>query len=263
MALSLMLALMAGGLSGCESGAVVEGLVVDFQGQPLPGVAVIHARDGAQTITNALGTYRLRIQPGETGLEYRKTGYTPGNLQLNIERPRLVEANTVLLWPLPIEKGVYLFKDFRYHELERMEPEAYQQEDGSPLLALPRTPEMETDLESLRLLCYDMPPFDVRLHRLSEITARKPMTGAVEETVWGPVETISILSAPIDEPEQLLLEIDLLSTLQPGVYAVHWGALDGYTTLDSRCYVFRIADPEEDEATEEDIESEDNDDAEA
>jgi hypothetical protein len=32
--------------------------------------------------------------------------------------------------------------------------------------------------------------------------------------------------------------------LTPGVYAVHWGALEGYTTTDSRMFLFRVGEAE-------------------
>lgn len=241
-------------LAGCESGVVLQGMVVDFKGEALPGVAVIISETGSQTITNGQGTYKLRAPLGAVTVEYRKTGYTPGRMELNLIDVRPVDVNTALLWPLPIEKGVYLFDNFRYRDIDRMEPETYQRDNGSPVLALPREPDVETTQQAVRLLCYDMPPFDIRVHRLSELKARKPMSGAVEETVWVPVENISIFPVAIDEPERLLLEIDILNPLQPGIYAIHWGALDGYTTLDSRCFVFRVI--EETEVPEDNTEEE-------
>ncbi len=233
-------------LAGCESGVLLQGMVVDFKGEALPGVAVINSESGSQTITNGQGTYRLRVPLGTVSIEYHKTGYTPGRMELNLQDTRSVDVNNALLWPLPIEKGVYLFVNFQYHDVDRMEPETYQRNNGSPVLALPREPDTETTQQTVRLLCYDMPPFDIRVHRLSELKVKKPMSGAIEETVWGPVENISVFPVGIDEPERLLLEIDILNPLQPGIYAVHWGALDGYTTLDTRCFVFRVIEEKQD-----------------
>ena len=37
-----------------------------------------------------------------------------------------------------------------------------------------------------------------------------------------------------------LLKLNLLDPLDPGRYALHWGALEGYTTIDDRMYMFEI-----------------------
>ena len=45
------------------------------------------------------------------------------------------------------------------------------------------------------------------------------------------------------EPERLLLQLRMAEPLRPSVYAVHWGALDGHTSTDSRAFLFRVIDP--------------------
>jgi len=55
---------------------------------------------------------------------------------------------------------------------------------------------------------------------------------------------------PIDLPEGQLQRVVVDRPLQPGVYAVHWGAIEGYTTLDARAYVFRVVEPPEPEPEE-------------
>jgi hypothetical protein len=50
--------------------------------------------------------------------------------------------------------------------------------------------------------------------------------------------------APADEPKHLLGEVRFLDALEPGVYALHWGALNGYSATDSRLFLFAVPSPE-------------------
>jgi hypothetical protein len=71
-----------------------------------------------------------------------------------------------------------------------------------------------------------------------------PATPAmVTETVWATQELISALPAPIDEPEKLLVQLKPAGPLTPGVYGVHWGALEGHASTDPFVFLFRVADP--------------------
>ena len=45
---------------------------------------------------------------------------------------------------------------------------------------------------------------------------------------------------PVDEPERYLQQIRLAEPLEPGLYAVHWGALAGHKTSETRAFVFQI-----------------------
>jgi len=112
------------------------------------------------------------------------------------------------------------------------------------------------------IICHRLPPYDVRLCRLRQVKAAligenppvaplpdTPTSGAAApvytEMVWVPDTDIPATTAPIDEPNKLLVELKLSATLDPGTYAAHWGAFNGYASIDAYAYLFRVSAPEE------------------
>ena len=61
------------------------------------------------------------------------------------------------------------------------------------------------------------------------------------------------MERPLDEPDRLLVELAPAAMLEPGTYAVHWGAFEGLASLEPRVFLFRVPDPA---ATEEEKEAE-------
>ena len=263
---------------GCEQGVVVRGRVVDMKGEGLPGVAVTVRGTERQTTTNAAGRYTLRCAPGVITLDFIKTGYTQGTLQVEARRTGVMDVREALLWLLPPAKGVYLLHDYRYLETTRADPKRYVEKDRGPVFAVKRDPDLvvrqpfggpEVLPGAPALIAFKMPSYDARLYRLHQIEAHPPEHRAAiaptppdaaaaapqrripppaTETVWAAADNIPIIVAPIDEPERLLLELRPATPLMPGTYAVHWGAFDGHVSTDPGIFLFRIADPEEDPA---------------
>ena len=159
---------------------------------------------------------------------------------------RTVTVQSVKLWPLPQGKGVYLFENYRYRSLKRTEPKHYIQKDGPARFGVKIPPEEGTLENRPLLIAYKLPPYDLKLHRLEPIKASMPQedppTFALD--IWVGVEEAPVIAIPIDEPERLLLELRPVRALVPGVYAAHWGALDGYTSTELRVFLFRIFDPD-------------------
>lgn len=270
---------------GCEQGVVVRGRVVDVKGEGLPGVAVTVQGTDRQTTTNAAGRYTLRCAPGVVTLDFIKTGYTQGTLQVEARRTGVMDVREALLWLLPPAKGVYLFHDYRYLETTRADPKRYVEKDRGPVFVVKREPDLvvrqpfggpEVVPGAPALVAFKMPPYDARLYRLHQIEAYPPehrtavaptSAGAsavasaaapqrkilmpATETVRAAADNIPLIVAPIDEPERLLLELRPAIPLAPGTYAVHWGAFDGHVSTDPGIFLFRIADPEEDGEAEE------------
>jgi hypothetical protein len=242
-------------MAGCRPN-VIEGAVVDVKGDALPCVAVtvtheraqgFRARDGAQSLTNALGRYRVPFQPGSVELEFIKTGYTPGRLLLTVPASREVPATTVILWQLPAGKGVYLFENFRYEALSAVEPRPYRAGQHEVVHGAPRNPELGTENANPMILCYKMPDYDIALCKLqlAEVALPGMENVTFTEKVWIRAEPLPVTLERIDEPEGSLFELRLSRPLEPGVYGIHWGALDGYTTTDPRVFLFRVAEPGE------------------
>ncbi len=232
-------------VAGCER-SVIEGMVVDVKGEALPGVAVGLVNGEAQGVTDACGRYKLAFEPGALEIEFIKTGYTPGRLDLRVHEARLVDAATVVLWPLPLSKGVYLFEGYRYRQMEAAEPQPYRTNEHDVVHGIERAPELETQNRTPLILCYKMPHYDVHFCRLEQVEAASFQSPDLmyAQRVWVRAESLPVVIDPIDEPEASLIELRLSRPLDPGVYAVHWDALDGYTTTDPRAFLFSLTEPQ-------------------
>jgi hypothetical protein len=243
-------------LAGCERTVTIRGSVVDVRGDHLPGVAVTVQGAEVQTLTDPRGLYTLHCAPGPLTLQFLKTDYTPGRLELNTGEARVVDATEVLLWPLPSAKGVYFFEGGRYEEAARVTPKRFTAKDLGAVLGTRTNPELATLNPQPLIVCYKLPPYDVRLDRLRQVetTTAAPPKKAEEkgqktepsaspaETVWVPAEPLTVIATPIDEPDRLLVELRPTVPLPPGVYAAHWGAFDGHMSTDPNVYLFRIAE---------------------
>lgn len=244
--------------SSCERRLVVHGRVLDVKGEELPGVAVRVAGTASEALSNPLGEYALRCPPRTLEISYIKSGYTPGRLVLDPEQPqsgnkkllREVTVSEVQLWPLPPRPGVYLYRDYRYTETTRIEPKRYRAKSGGEIFGTKKLPDLLMEDRQPRLIACNLPSYDAQIYRLEEVEAQQPeASGDVfPEKVWAGVESIPVFTKPIDEPEQLLLELELGRPLELGTYAVHWGALDGHISTNETArliFLFRVIDPEQ------------------
>ena len=229
------------GLTSCDRSAI-QGTVLDVEGRPLPGVSV-HAADGdGEATTNALGQYSLTTHRGAAGLEFIKNGYTSGHLELEVPQGATSSPPTVSLWCLPQSAGVYLFENSRYRRTAPIEPERFALQN-SVVFGIGALPELEaTGSPEPFIVCHKTPPYDVRMSRLHAIEAVSAQAGKGKQTAWIQEVSIPVELAPIDEPERLLVRVLPAEALTPGIYAVHWGALDGHTTTDTRVFVFKVVD---------------------
>jgi hypothetical protein len=93
-----------------------------------------------------------------------------------------------------------------------------------------------------------MPGYDVHFCRLHVIPASSPQ-GSDRREVWASEVSLPVELVPIDEPERCLVQIRLSEALTPGLYGVHWGALEGYTATDPRLFLFEVVDAAHPEKT--------------
>lgn len=254
-------------MSACEKQVGVSGQVKDIQGNTLPAVAVtventgdqLQPGDPVQTVTNGVGRYKLRCLPGRVNLNFVKTGYTTGRMTVNTDKNRTLELRDMVLWPMPALKGVYRFDNFRYEAATATEPEQYRHKDGRlvfgtkipPQLVVPAPAEVDGMMQwPVLLMAYKLPPYDAKLHRLEKSTVypwrndREASEQDIEEIAWIRGDAIKLMTAPVDKPQRLLLELQPVRLLEPGRYAVHWGALEGYEEIDGRIFIFEVAEPE-------------------
>lgn len=240
-------------LAGCEFKTSVRGAVVDVRGERLPGVAVTLRGAEVQAVTSGTGEYALRCPPGPAILDYTKTGYTPGRLDLVVPESGTAQAADVRLWPLPAGQGVYLFEDFRYRELTRADPRPYRLPDRGAVWASRVPADRKTTAAQPLVIYYLLPSYDAALHRLRQEDATPPQAeiGAGHtEPVWVTDRPVAAMIIPIDEPDRLLFELRAAEPLDPGMYAVSWGAFDGYVTTHSSVYLFEVLAPGDTEETE-------------
>jgi hypothetical protein len=240
----LALLLTAALLPACHV-AVIEGTVVDIKGETLPGVAVRVDGKEATIVTDIHGRYRVPYEPGAITLSFMKTGYTPGRLELDVGNYRTVEAATVSLWPVPQSSGVFLFENSRYRDVMRLQPERWDTMSQGSVYGTERWADVETPSDDPLILCYRMPRNGMKLYQLdlTEVTPKYEQATSDTIEIWAPTRAIPVSPVPIDEVDGLLVKVGLPAPLEPGSYAVHWGALDGDNTYDeSRMFLFHVAE---------------------
>lgn len=236
-------------MTACDRTAIVDGAVTDISGEALPGVAVALTGRDIQATTNTLGEYRVRSKPGDIALDFSKTGYALGHVTAAVSTG-FNNVTTAVLWPLPANRGVYIYRNFQFLEMDRTEPKRFLAKDMGLVFGIKREIDLVIEETQPTILFHKLPGYDVQLHQLQPAKASDPEleTPDYRQNIWAPVRPIPITLAPIDEPDHLLVEVRLSEPLVPAAYALHWGALEGYTSTDSRVFLFRVKDPNETEA---------------
>ncbi|MCH7958794.1 MAG: carboxypeptidase regulatory-like domain-containing protein [Candidatus Hydrogenedentes bacterium] len=228
-------------LTGCGRVAL-QGRVTTIQGEALPGVAVYESKVDDGRLTNARGGYRLLRRPGPVLLRFSKTGYSPAELRLNVKPGKTVPVPTVRMWQLPERAGVYILDESGYTETTWVNPKNFFMAEGGMAYATRREPAATAVGTAPQIICYKTPRYNARLSRLRRAEAKLGAGDTQTFEVWTAGGTIPVDLVPVDEPEGMLLRLRTEHALDPGVYAVHWGALDGYTTLESRAFMLTIAE---------------------
>ena len=267
----LLLLLLACTLAACGymRNVFIRGMVTDISGQALPGVVVRVTGTEFGALTNALGRYSLGAAPGHLQLEFMKTGYTPVRTAITVDTIGIVEAAPVALWPLPMGEGVYLFQNYRYYQTTYPRPNRYKvEEQGGVAVGTPVCPELrihwedpeyESDRNPPVLIGHKMPAYDARMNKMRRVNAAliheasrsrtsTENAGNIQyhEEIWIADQPVPLRSRILDEAERLLVELRPIQALEPGVYAIHWGALEGYDSIEPRIFLFEIEAPPED-----------------
>jgi hypothetical protein len=235
-------------LAGCER-AIVEGRAMNAQGEALPGVVVRLAGTDRQDLSDALGRYRLTASRnlGDARLQLSKSGYAPADVTVELHGRLLVDAPDATLWPLPLNPGVYTLRDAKYVAADWVLPKQYYLKDGSSSFGaeLPEPLRAGADAAELFIVCYRTPRYNARLSRLASAEATVPGLDSEAQQIWVESGTIGAGLEPVDQPTGQLLRVVVDRPLEPGIYGVHWGAMEGYTTLENRVYAFEIVAPPE------------------
>lgn len=243
--------------TGCNHplirGAIISGVVVDFAGEGLPGVSVKVEGTPYQDLTDARGRYSVWYRPGEVTLRFAKTGFAPAEQRLDLPGYDRLTHDLVELWRLPPDKGVHLLENFRYAATDLKQVQAFTVYNEGVVHGVRGAIESTTENPEPLLVSFRMPRYDARLSRLEQ---REVNIGPSKEAVnlvdvWVSEATLRISLEPVDEPAELLTRVALPGSLEPGVYAVHWGGLEGFTAIDDHLFAFRVAPPPEPEGPEE------------
>lgn len=112
-ALFALLSLMiASALMSCSQSGI-SGKVIDPANKVLEGVTVKVDKSNFITETEPNGEYTIEYAPGSFKLIFSKNGYTTHTLELNITNMTLFPAETIMMYPIPKEKGIYLLEGNR------------------------------------------------------------------------------------------------------------------------------------------------------
>ena len=222
-------------LQGCEQ-STLRGTVANTRGERLPGVSVRIEGSELSALTNALGEYQFRFSQGAETLLFDKTGYAPALLELTGGEGAAPVNGTMKLWRLPVREGVYLLEESEYNPLTRDVPEQTLMQYGSP--------ERITRLELPTIVCYKTPRFDTRVTGLKVEEARFGVGSDSTFAVFRRAGTVKVDLTPLDPLEGLLQTVRFAQPLEAGHYAIHWGALEGFTALESRVFLFTVEPPE-------------------
>lgn len=227
----------------------IEGRVTNRRGEALPGVTVAVEDGSTQDLSDGLGHYRIEAAPGPVKLVFTKSGYTSARLAL--EGKRRGATPEVVMWVLPMNAGVYDVTPLTYHETSWALPKQYYLKDGTAAFGIELSPGLIESTSEPFLLTHRTPRYNAQLSRLMPEEAR--LAGIEDKSieVWVEAGTAAVGLEALDQSESLLQRVVIGRALEPGVYGIHWGAMEGYTTLDNRVFLFRVPEPpksEEDEA---------------
>jgi hypothetical protein len=225
--------------TGCGQ-SVIQGVVEDMHGESLPGVSVKVAGRDQSALTDARGKYLLRHELGMFQVVYAKSGYTTFQADLYYSESAINQQPTVQLWPVPPKEGVFHFTGTRYDAVDQRTFRKYFLSDGTIEQALRELPDRTIAGERPLLLCFKTPRRNAKLARLQEVEAHLPTDPSQTFGVWIAGGSVPVDLIPVVVSDPSLLQVRLIEPLQPGMYALHWGALEGYTSLDERIFIFIV-----------------------
>lgn len=248
-------------LAGCAPHVGIQGVVYNIEGEPLPGVSVRVEEIGAFAVSNGNGVFgkrpnTLSLPPGTWELAYFKTGFTTARQTIDTGSARSVEAAPVQLWPLPSAKGIYVLDGLTYLPFTRVTPDRHRRENNAPVYGMKLAPELKLATAPPMIISHRLANYDWQLTRLEQVTVLRegfePLPPGQEskkgddtrtEVIWAASVRLPIQTTPIDEPEQQLWRIIPSVELGPGLYAIHWGALDGDPGTEPSAYLMEVIDP--------------------
>lgn len=117
--------------TGCSK-KNVEGVVKDPFGKGVEGVMVQVLKSQFKTMTNGSGKYSVDFAPGSFTIQFSKPGYTTLQIDLTIQEKSHFPAETITLYPIPKEQGIFYVGDSELLQLHAVPVVEMKQEISWP-----------------------------------------------------------------------------------------------------------------------------------
>lgn len=106
---TLLLVITTFTFSGCGKKGI-NGHIIDSAGIGLKGVSVDIEKSSFTTVTDDGGNYLIDYVPGNFTIVFSKNGYTTHKVELNISSKTLFPAESIMMYPIPEEEGLYFLE---------------------------------------------------------------------------------------------------------------------------------------------------------
>ncbi len=94
--------------------AEVTGKIVDNFGGPVSGVSISVSGSNYRATSRGDGSYSIQYAPGQFALHFQKSGYVPAYLHLALATEGAFPADTVVIYKLPAQPGIFFVSPNAY-----------------------------------------------------------------------------------------------------------------------------------------------------
>jgi Carboxypeptidase regulatory-like domain len=214
-------------LAGCEKAKVV-GQVVDQNDSPLESVHISISNSELSTQSNNEGKYKINYLPGKFSVEFKKNGYANSSIQLEIDTESRFPAKKVILWKVPVSRGVFLLEGGDYIPLKEssvsIRGNLMQTITG---IKTPSLLQIKTQTPIFVFYGAEYPTDGLFLSRIGYMGTKKiqGVFGATRQKInlWTASREKSQIKS--EEVDSNLSVVRLPEPLSVGNYAFHWGIL--------------------------------------
>ena len=120
-------------LLSCGKKTDINGKVVDPIGNGMQGVSVMIENSSFKSVTDENGNYSIDYAPGSFKLIYSKSGYTTHELELNLSTKVNYPADSVVMYPIPENEGIYFLDGNRLVSLCELQVKEREWSQSWPL----------------------------------------------------------------------------------------------------------------------------------
>jgi len=220
----------------------VEGVVVDFNGEPLPGVCVASPDTSDYAITDANGKFYFTSRKPISKIEFIKSDYLP----IQVEIPKYIENKVnlgkVTLILKPFSSGVYFYdkSQKRYVMLSYSQVKRVKLDENNILPGVALDDIVQVKSSPISFYVHRMPHYDIKMYKLKGVEVKvrgspedasknksekdKPMDGTIQVLV--PDRPVMVHTQFISTIDSSLFLLEPLDDLSEGFYCINWGAFE-------------------------------------